>query len=450
MQCKNVKEEGYLKKSKIILITLVLLLIQAIITPIHINALSTIDLAYTEGKSVGQTSTYIHTTLDNNLVQIKNGIYHGNKLGYKLGIVQGEIDFADNKNNNWKNALPSDLDIIIEYNLTREVKEYRDEFIGGFKDGFRDGYIEAFQKQNFSLGMENINYKPISMLGGELKSADEIIKLTIDPGTIYEEKYMYIQKGYFPISHNKNSYIPATSSYVVGIGNQIKTTSLHNPIMLTFEYYGSERGGIYELVNNKWRYLYSTIKDGEISTQIDSSTYAGGTYAVIIDNSYEELRDVHSNWAGQEIYTFIRRNYISGYADKTFKPEASITRAEFITLLSRIMNWDNDINHNTIKKFSDYTTFGAYGNVIAKATSLGLINGYSDNTFKPHEEINYNEIEWIIQRLPNNSNFKWDEIADKIMYEKYTRSKGLLSKENSITRAEVVYMLYYLQNERKI
>lgn len=396
------------------------------------------------------TYTYREANIDTNKVPKENGILHGTEMGLKLGSMLGQIDFADKKSNNWEKALPSNLDIMTKYNLNREVQEYREGFLVGFKDGFRDGYIESFQQQNMNLGKENINYKSISMLGGDLTSTDEIMKLKIEPGTIYEGKYLSIQKGDFPILYNTNSYIPVTNSYFIRIENQFKTISLHNPIMLTFKYYGSERGGIYHLVDDKWRYLYSNIKDGEISTKLDSRFYTGGVYAVIIDNNYTELKDVHSNWAGQEIYTFIRRDYINGYSDKTFKPKASITRAEFITLLGKVMEWNNDVNHDQIKKFRDYSTFGSYGDIIAKATSLQLINGYTDNTFKPTKPISYKEIESILQRLPNNNKFKWSEIEDKMMYERYTRSKSILSKENNITRAEVVYTLYHLQNEGKI
>lgn len=396
------------------------------------------------------TNAYREANVDTNKSPKENGILHGKEMGFEFGAMIGKIDFTDKKNNSWEKAIPSNLDLMIKYNLMREVQEYRDGFLVGFKDGFRDGYIASFQEQNTSLGKENINYKSISMLGGELVSTDGIIKLTLDPGTIYEEKYLSIQKDDFPSLYNSSQYIPATNAYVVGIESQSKIISLHNHIMLTSKYYGSARGGIYKLVDGKWIYLYSDIKNGEISTKIDSSSYSGGTYAVLIDDNYKELKDVHTNWAGKEIYTFIRRNYITGYSDKTFRPKENITRAEFITLLSRVMEWDSNSNNSKIKDFNDHGTFGDYANVIDYAVSNGLIKGYTDNTFRPNKLITYTEIELIMQRLPNSVDFKWSEIEEKMMYEKFTRSESLLSKENNITRAEVVYMFYLGQNEGKI
>lgn len=407
-------------------------------------------LGYKVAFEQSYNNAYRETNVDVNRSPKENGILHGIEIGFEFGSLLGKIDFADNKSNNWESALPTDLDIMIKYKLMKEVQEYRDGFLVGFRDGFRHGYIESFQDKNIILGKDNINNKPIAMLGGELVSADGIMKLIIEPGTIYEEKYMSVQKHDFPSTYNANLYIPTTNSYSINIGNLDNVVNLYNPITLTFKYYGREKGGIYKLTNNQWKYLYSNIKEGEISTSLNVSHYDGGIYAVFIDNNYKELKDVHNDWAGEEIYTFIRRNYISGYSDNTFRPDANISRAEFITLLSRVMNWSNDVNQDQIKRFSDYNTFGAYGYVITQAVSRGLINGYPDNSFKPSNKISYQEIEWIIQRLLNNDSFKWEETENKMLYEKYKRSKSFTGKENNITRAEVVYMLYNLENERKI
>lgn len=45
-----------------------------------------------------------------------------------------------------------------------------------------------------------------------------------------------------------------------------------------------------------------------------------------------------SNWAYNDIQTLVGSNLIQGYPDNTFKPERQITRAEFVALLSRVLN----------------------------------------------------------------------------------------------------------------
>lgn len=395
-------------------------------------------------------NAYRNANVESNTAPRENGTAHGEEIGFELGSMLGEIDYSDNKTNDWQRAVLSDFEIISKYNLYKENIEYRDAFLSGFKDGFRDGYIEAFQSKNIDNGKENINYETISMEGGEVISSDGNVSLLIELGSIYKEKYISILKQDFPSLYATAPYTPLSNVYTINIENESSDMSLHNNIMLTFKYCGSDRGGIYKLVGNEWRYLYSDINKEEISTKIDMDSYNGGTYAILIDEDYTELKDVHINWAGKEIYTFIRRGYITGYKDRTFRPESNITRAEFITLLSRVMKWNNNTKHDVISNFNDYNDFGLYGDIIAKATSIGLINGYPDDTFKPNNQISYQEVEWIMQRLPKNSNFKWENIADKMLYEKYTRSDSIENRKNNITRAEVVYMLYNLQNQRKI
>lgn len=45
-----------------------------------------------------------------------------------------------------------------------------------------------------------------------------------------------------------------------------------------------------------------------------------------------------SNWAYNEIQILVASNLLKGYPDNTFKPNRQITRAEFVTLLSRVLN----------------------------------------------------------------------------------------------------------------
>ncbi len=405
---------------------------------------------YTNSFETSYINAYRETNVESNIMPIENGVTHGTEVGFELGSMIGEIDFSNNKTNDWQRAIPSNYEIINEHSLYKEDKGYGNGFLSGFRDGFKDGYIEAFQNKNINNVKENINYETISTEGGEILSSDGTVKVLIEPGTIYDEKYISIQNYDFSSIHSTSPYIPASNSYVLNIESEFKNVGLHNYVMLTFTHYGSDRSGIYQLVNGEWRYLYSEISDGKISAKLDIDSYRDGMYAVLIDKDYKELNDIHINWAGKEIYTFVRRDYITGYEDRTFRPEDNMTRAEFITLLSRVIKWNNNINHDVISNFNDYDTFGLYGNVIAKAISLGLINGYPDNTFKPNNKISYQEVEWIMKRLPLNNDFKWNHIADKMMYEKYTRSNSLESKQNNITRAEVVYMLYNLQNQGKI
>ena len=79
---------------------------------------------------------------------------------------------------------------------------------------------------------------------------------------------------------------------------------------------------------------------------------------------------------------------------------------------------------------------------------MGYISGYPDKTFRVNKPITYKEVENIMKRITDTEKFYWSNYSSKMLYEKNYRSKSISNKNNKITRAEVVYMLYTL-NEWK-
>lgn len=408
------------------------------------------------------------SSYDKERVSKEDAIDHGIVQGETAGLAQAMVDFIQGKSNDWQRALyefEGEKDLIIRYALSRENSQYRLGFINGFREGFMKGYNKYYQQFNMEVAERNINYKRISMLEDIIEFEDEIIniingvgkvekritaKLHVPPGAIYGETYISLQKQEVPMALQSTKYIPVTKIYDINIANDMKKVKLQKNLTLGFEYFGSSRGGIYELINNEWRYIYSDIKDGEIITEIPSREYSGGSYTVMIDENYVELRDISTHWARKELYTFLRRGYIKGDQEQKYKPDDKLTRGELLMLLSKVQNWNLSNTKSDINKFKDSDSFGSYMDVINHAVKEGYIKGYSDNTFRSNYPITYNEIESIIKKVTGNSEFKWDIIAESMMYEKYTRSQSRFSKNNTITKGEVIYMLHELQALKRI
>ena len=58
---------------------------------------------------------------------------------------------------------------------------------------------------------------------------------------------------------------------------------------------------------------------------------------IIHANAYNNsFSDTKGHWAEAEISKFNDLGYISGYEDKTFKPNNSVTRAEFVKILNNV------------------------------------------------------------------------------------------------------------------
>lgn len=77
--------------------------------------------------------------------------------------------------------------------------------------------------------------------------------------------------------------------------------------------------------------------DGKL-TRAEMATVLARAYE-LSGSSKVPFSDVKaSNWAYNDIQTLVASNLLEGYPDNTFKPERQITRAEFVTLLSRVRN----------------------------------------------------------------------------------------------------------------
>jgi len=118
-----------------------------------------------------------------------------------------------------------------------------------------------------------------------------------------------------------------------------------------------------------------------------------GGAAVQSDKS--SFKDVKSHWAEKEIEKMITLGYIKGSDDK-FRPEDSITRGEFVTLIVRILGLETG-NYET--GFRDVSSDDWFATYIASAVSEGIIKGYDDDTFKPENPITREEISSIVSNI---------------------------------------------------
>ena len=110
--------------------------------------------------------------------------------------------------------------------------------------------------------------------------------------------------------------------------------------------------------------------------------------------------DVPANqWYAKAVTTLAGKGVISGYPDGTFKPNAPITRAEFVTMA---MNFA-DADKGTACSFPDVPQNMWYYGAIAGATQNGWISGYPDGTFGPDRYITRAEVTSVINRMENRA-----------------------------------------------
>ena len=103
-----------------------------------------------------------------------------------------------------------------------------------------------------------------------------------------------------------------------------------------------------------------------------------------------------TSWYNTAVSTLSSMGIITGYPDGTFRPNAAITRAEFAAIAAR---FDHD-GDKTAAKFSDIANHWAKDE-ISIAYNNGWITGYPDGTFGPQRDITRAETMTLVNRVLN-------------------------------------------------
>ena len=199
---------------------------------------------------------------------------------------------------------------------------------------------------------------------------------------------------------------------------------------------------------------YSSVKGSIYYTTEDIMSNIGDCRNKIkkflIENKIPQ--DIKGHWAYDSIKQFIEKGYINGYEDKTFKPNNSITRAEFVRIVNKVFNFTEQGKEN----FKDIEIGAWYYADICIGVNAGYINGYEDGTFRPNEAITREEAASIISTITNlygNSNLKFvddNKIASWAKSSVYALAEAKIMTgyedntfrpKNKITRAEAVATL---------
>jgi len=96
------------------------------------------------------------------------------------------------------------------------------------------------------------------------------------------------------------------------------------------------------------------------------------------------LSDVANHWASSFIQALVARNVISGFPDSTFRPNASLTRAEYAAIIAKAFNLPLK---RPGMKFQDVSNSFWGAQAILKANRMGFIAGFPDGTFRANQQL---------------------------------------------------------------
>lgn len=104
-------------------------------------------------------------------------------------------------------------------------------------------------------------------------------------------------------------------------------------------------------------------------------------------------------WYAEAVNTLASLGIIKGIGDGQFAPNRTITRAEFTVIAMRFANVSADVTN----PFTDIAANDWYYTAVTSAVSYGWINGYSDGSFRPQATITRAEVVTIVNRMLNRT-----------------------------------------------
>lgn len=136
----------------------------------------------------------------------------------------------------------------------------------------------------------------------------------------------------------------------------------------------------------------TTRKLGKFAV-LASENKAETTPAVPQETEKAPFGDTQGHWAEASIKELVKLGAINGYPDGSFKPNGSITRAEFITVVVQAFR----LTSPQSKTFAD--TKGHWADkAIGTAAALDVIGGYSDASFGPDDLVTREQMAAIVVR----------------------------------------------------
>lgn len=183
-----------------------------------------------------------------------------------------------------------------------------------------------------------------------------------------------------------------------------------------------------------------------------------GTF--IVDYSYKTFQDISElGWAKHEVEVLAARGIILGMTDNQFQPHATITRADFVVLLSRMLG----LSSEQASSFNDVAPEAYYYDAVSAAQALGIVQGNGDE-FQPSATISRQDMMVIAARALSSvgllqgagSKQALEAFTDHDQLAAYAQnsvaalveagliqgSAGKLQPLGTLTRAEAAVLLY--------
>jgi peptide/nickel transport system substrate-binding protein len=175
------------------------------------------------------------------------------------------------------------------------------------------------------------------------------------------------------------------------------------------------------------------------------------TFQVSLDR-FSDVPYGHRNYT--HINALVGLGIINGYSDNTFRPSNTLTRAQAAIMIVRAAGISTE---GVSSNFTDVPPTHAAYKFISAAYQAGIINGYSDGTFRPNANVTRAQIAIMVQRAFNvqasETIITFTDVPEGYAPKKFIEtlasqkivngySDGTFKPLNNVTRAQFSTMIY--------
>ncbi|WP_282940703.1 S-layer homology domain-containing protein [Paenibacillus sp. RC67] len=165
---------------------------------------------------------------------------------------------------------------------------------------------------------------------------------------------------------------------------------------------------VFDPTTKKLSFVPALFSSSDDSSEATIKRNSNSIYSVIEMN--KSFADSKGHWAQSYIDLLANKLVIDGVTDTSFEPERNITRAEFAALVVRALGLDQNTGASS---FTDVSSTDWFSSVVATAVKAKIIDGYEDNTFRPNQPINREELAAMVVRALAYAGAKPDVSSDR-------------------------------------
>ena len=109
-----------------------------------------------------------------------------------------------------------------------------------------------------------------------------------------------------------------------------------------------------------------------------------------------KFSDISEHWASSEIIELAQKGIINGFDDGSYKPDETVTRAQFLCALLKAFNVELQEYE---KIFEDVSENDWYTQYVITAYKLGIVKGIDEDKFAPAQNITREQMCVMLEKL---------------------------------------------------